>query len=273
MPWQELIIRTGISLVVFTATAWLYVHALLFVGRNLKGTGKVAVSMGIYVVVAAAIGGALVYVLGSAADVATRQSAPYIASVVLLLGRHRLSRTHVSARAFSGTSGARLLSAPVGRLPCNLTGQSTRTHNSRRRLRRKCWWSGHFYVKAHKMKVSYLRFLFSLVIAAIPASAVYTLLGYHLMPDVSSRGGLTVFLFVFFYILVSLAALVLGSVLYFLVLRGGVTLARFLSFPFGLAALWVAGASLVGRPVLSALPFAACLVVLSVTSYATLGKV
>ena len=27
-----------------------------------------------------------------------------------------------------------------------LTCQSTRTHNSRRRLRRKCWWSGHFYV-------------------------------------------------------------------------------------------------------------------------------
>ena len=29
---------------------------------------------------------------------------------------------------------------------CALTCQSTRTHNSRRRLRRRCWWSGHFYV-------------------------------------------------------------------------------------------------------------------------------
>jgi hypothetical protein len=28
-----------------------------------------------------------------------------------------------------------------------LTCQSTRTHNSRRRLRRECWWSGHFYVR------------------------------------------------------------------------------------------------------------------------------
>ncbi len=28
----------------------------------------------------------------------------------------------------------------------DITRQSTRTHNSRRRLRRKCWWSGHFYV-------------------------------------------------------------------------------------------------------------------------------
>src|SRR5438105_11558231 len=27
-----------------------------------------------------------------------------------------------------------------------LTCQSTRTHNSRRRLRRKCWWAGHLYV-------------------------------------------------------------------------------------------------------------------------------
>jgi hypothetical protein len=31
---------------------------------------------------------------------------------------------------------------------CCLTCQSTRTHNSRRRLRRSCWWSGHFYVKS-----------------------------------------------------------------------------------------------------------------------------
>jgi hypothetical protein len=30
-----------------------------------------------------------------------------------------------------------------------ITRQSTRTHNSRRRLRRKCWWSGHFYVMSH----------------------------------------------------------------------------------------------------------------------------
>jgi hypothetical protein len=29
---------------------------------------------------------------------------------------------------------------------CSLTCQSTRTHNSRRRLRRWCWWSGHFHV-------------------------------------------------------------------------------------------------------------------------------
>ena len=29
------------------------------------------------------------------------------------------------------------------------TCQSTRTHNSRRRLRRSCWWSGHLYVMSH----------------------------------------------------------------------------------------------------------------------------
>ena len=32
---------------------------------------------------------------------------------------------------------------------CPITCQSTRTHNSRRRLRRWCWWSGHFYVVRH----------------------------------------------------------------------------------------------------------------------------
>src|SRR5437016_4385013 len=35
-----------------------------------------------------------------------------------------------------------------------LTCQSTRTHNSRRRLRRSCWWSGHFYVRPH-MQIAY----------------------------------------------------------------------------------------------------------------------
>jgi hypothetical protein len=83
MPWQELAIRTGISLVAFTVTAWLYVHALRFVGRHLKGAGKVAVSLGIYVLVAAAMTGALGFVFGSANDVATRQSASYIAAVLI----------------------------------------------------------------------------------------------------------------------------------------------------------------------------------------------
>ena len=36
--------------------------------------------------------------------------------------------------------------SPMEKQECALTCQSTRTHNSRRRLRRKCWWSGHFYV-------------------------------------------------------------------------------------------------------------------------------
>ena len=34
----------------------------------------------------------------------------------------------------------------VGGVGCDITFQSTRTHSSRLRLRRLCWWSGHFYV-------------------------------------------------------------------------------------------------------------------------------
>lgn len=37
------------------------------------------------------------------------------------------------------------------------------------------------------MKPTYLRFLLSLALATVPASVAYTLLGYYLMPDVSSR--------------------------------------------------------------------------------------
>lgn len=40
-----------------------------------------------------------------------------------------------------------------GRAPCHgavLTDQSARTHNSRLRLRRSCWWSGHSYVVPHE---------------------------------------------------------------------------------------------------------------------------
>jgi hypothetical protein len=55
-------------------------------------------------------------------------------------------------------SGELAFQNPRGKLwPCvrthscahPITCQSTRTHNSRRRLRRLCWWSGHFYVKRH----------------------------------------------------------------------------------------------------------------------------
>lgn len=126
------------------------------------------------------------------------------------------------------------------------------------------------HVKAQKMKPTYLRFLLSLALATVPASVAYTLLGYYLMPDVSSKGGLSAFLFVFFFVLVLVGAFVLGSVLYFLFLRSGVTPKRFFPFPIGLAAVWLAGAAFIGRPVLSALPFAVCLVLLSVASYFTL---
>ena len=38
------------------------------------------------------------------------------------------------------------------RVSC-ITCQSTRTHNSRRRLRRSCWWSGHLHVIWHSTRI------------------------------------------------------------------------------------------------------------------------
>src|SRR5437868_6120420 len=47
---------------------------------------------------------------------------------------------------FTCNRRASILVFPNTTLFRSITCQSTRTHNSRRRLRRKCWWSGHFYV-------------------------------------------------------------------------------------------------------------------------------
>jgi hypothetical protein len=74
------------------------------------------------------------------------------------------AETACSSKAYAGT-GARKASAFGSRQAAKgihpkdrggiewhhgLTYQSTRTHNSGLRLRRKCWWSGHLYVKAHR---------------------------------------------------------------------------------------------------------------------------
>lgn len=49
---------------------------------------------------------------------------------------------------------------------CRITCQSTRTHNSSLRLRRSCWWSGHFYVKP-QMKSIHLTSLVCFGIAMV----------------------------------------------------------------------------------------------------------
>ncbi len=120
------------------------------------------------------------------------------------------------------------------------------------------------------MNFTYLRFLISVAFAAIPASVVYTLLGYYFLPDISSKGNLSAFLFVLFFVLVLVGSLVVGSAQYFILLRKFATVKRFFSFPIGLAAVWIGGAVFVGRPVVTALPFSTCLVVLCITSYLTL---
>jgi hypothetical protein len=58
-----------------------------------------------------------------------------------------LATTHVIRRRF-GRLALRAVSAVKHLRGCSrgTTCQSTRTHNSRRRLRRSCWWSGHLYV-------------------------------------------------------------------------------------------------------------------------------
>jgi hypothetical protein len=50
---------------------------------------------------------------------------------------------------FPWSHGASILVGIISGEAACITSQSTRTHNSRRRLRRRCWWSGHFYVMSH----------------------------------------------------------------------------------------------------------------------------
>jgi hypothetical protein len=83
MPWQELALRTGASLVGVSVTLWIYVHALCLIGVHFNGVRKIAASLVIYLLVAAAVGAALLYVLGAAPDTPTRKTVPFMACVLL----------------------------------------------------------------------------------------------------------------------------------------------------------------------------------------------
>src|SRR5205814_6826372 len=77
----------------------------------------------------------------------------------------------------------RIEAAPIEmQRECALTCQSTRTHNSTRRLRRKCWWSGHLYV----MPQGNSRLRSALLYALMAGLAVLVILAVY-------RGGERVF--------------------------------------------------------------------------------
>lgn len=82
MPWSELALRTVAALAGVTLLLVLYTHALLLIGRCFGGVAKVAASLVLYLVVAAALGGGLLFVLGAASDVAVRQSWSYVGAVL-----------------------------------------------------------------------------------------------------------------------------------------------------------------------------------------------
>jgi hypothetical protein len=65
---------------------------------------------------------------------------------------------------FPCSGGASILVAINFREAVCITNQSTRTHNSRTRLRRTCWWSGHFYVRPHMPELN--------IITAVPVGAL-----------------------------------------------------------------------------------------------------
>lgn len=82
MPWTELTTRTATALAGVTLLLVLYTHALFLIGRNLRGVAKLAVSLALYVLVAGGMGVGLIFVFGSASDLAVRQSGSYMVSVL-----------------------------------------------------------------------------------------------------------------------------------------------------------------------------------------------
>ena len=78
MPWIELTTRTVTALAAVTLLLVLYTHALVAIGRYLSGSPKVAVSLVLYLLTAGGFGMGLFFVLGSASDLAVRQSWSYM---------------------------------------------------------------------------------------------------------------------------------------------------------------------------------------------------
>jgi heme A synthase len=83
MPWQELITRTISVCFVLTGAIFAYTYALLVISRIFDGIGKFVIGMLAYLVLAALIGGSIVFILQSAETVSQRQSAPYILAALV----------------------------------------------------------------------------------------------------------------------------------------------------------------------------------------------
>lgn len=83
MPWSELGIRFLVGLVSVSFACGLYASALLWVGGHFKGNLKVAISLLVYLVMAAFLGWALLSVLAAASEPAVRQRWAYLGGVLI----------------------------------------------------------------------------------------------------------------------------------------------------------------------------------------------
>lgn len=84
MPWAELGTRFLIGLVGVSIACGFYVAALLWIGGRFNGILKISASLAVYVVMAAGLGLALLFVLASAPEPAIRQNWGYLGIVMAL---------------------------------------------------------------------------------------------------------------------------------------------------------------------------------------------
>jgi apolipoprotein N-acyltransferase len=82
MPLGEIAIRFVVCLAAITLASVLYVTALLWIGRTLKGVAKTTLALLAYLLMAAAICAGFLWVLATAEDTHVRQSWGYLGVVI-----------------------------------------------------------------------------------------------------------------------------------------------------------------------------------------------
>ena len=69
MAWSDIALRAFVALLAVGAVAWLYVAALLWIGRRFRGVAKAVLAFPFYLAMGVALVGALAYLLPHPASV------------------------------------------------------------------------------------------------------------------------------------------------------------------------------------------------------------
>lgn len=83
MPWEEMVIRTAISLALVTIGAVGYACGLIWIGNHLKGWAKSLLAISLYFIFAFVVIAPFLYIISSATGMVLKNGYTYLAAVFI----------------------------------------------------------------------------------------------------------------------------------------------------------------------------------------------